>query len=347
MCGGETIRGHIMKRAAFIVFVSMACFAGFASHAAAASKVLKMALGDPASSVMGVVGTAFKKHVEEGSKGAIAVELHFSGELGDEVDTVLSVRDGMLDLTLVGIANVTPYVPEMALLTLPYLFNNIDEIKIATNGAPAELLNSYANKAGFRILAWTYADYRYMSNSLRPVTKLADIQGMKFRVPQSAVLIETYRAFGAKPVAIPWSLVPSMLDKGIVDGQCYGYTGFLSMKFHELNQKYIAETHYTYQLQPLLISNMVFRKLSSDERELLKAAGKKAQEAGAAYEAEEASKAKQKLIDAGVVVTQLEDEGEWKKIALRKVWPKVANLMGGKHTINTFLQACGKPAWRP
>ena len=64
-----------------------------------------------------------------------------------------------------------------------------------TNRAPAELLNSYATKSGFRILTWTYTDFRYISNAKRPITKMADMQGLKFRVPQSAVLIAAYKAF--------------------------------------------------------------------------------------------------------------------------------------------------------
>ena len=62
-----------------------------------------------------------------------------------------------------------------------------------TNGAAAELLNSYATKSGFRILTWTYTDFRYISNSKRPITKMADMAGLKFRVPQSAVLIDVYK----------------------------------------------------------------------------------------------------------------------------------------------------------
>ena len=51
---------------------------------AAPSMVLKMALGDPKDSEMGVVGETFKKYVEEKSGGAIEVQTFYSGALGDE-----------------------------------------------------------------------------------------------------------------------------------------------------------------------------------------------------------------------------------------------------------------------
>ena len=40
-------------------------------------------------------------------------------------------------------------------------------------------------------------------------------------------------------------------------GQCYGYIGFRAMKFNEANQRYLTEVHYTYHLQPLVISERV------------------------------------------------------------------------------------------
>ena len=33
------------------------------------------------------------------------------------------------------------------------------------------------------------------------------------------------------------------------------------MKFNEANQRYLTEVHYTYHLQPLVISERVFEKL--------------------------------------------------------------------------------------
>ena len=57
---------------------------------AAPSMVLKMALGDPKDSEMGVVGETFKKYVEEKSGGAIEVQ----SDEGQGTTVVLTVPDG-------------------------------------------------------------------------------------------------------------------------------------------------------------------------------------------------------------------------------------------------------------
>lgn len=318
-------------------------FAGFAM--AAQPKVLKVALGDPEDSEMGIVGNTFKKYVEEKSKGAMKVELFFSGTLGDETETIHNLRAGTVDATLVGIANIVPFVKKLGLLTLPYLFSNIDEVVVATNGEPAKILNAYAKEGGFRVLTWTYTDFRYISNSQRPITKMEDIKGLKFRVPQSAVLLASYKAFGGSPVPISWGETFTSLQQGVVDGQCYGYIGFRAMKFLEAKQKYLTEVHYTYQLQPLITSERLLRKLSPEQQQIMIDAGIAAQKAVLDYQIKEADNAKQELIKAGLVVSQLEDEAQWKKAAIEKVWPEMADFVGGKAAINTFLKACGKPEW--
>jgi tripartite ATP-independent transporter DctP family solute receptor len=314
---------------------------------AAPNLVLKMALGDPKDSEMGVVGETFKKYVEEKSGGAIEVQTFYSGALGDETETIHNVRRGTLDLTCVGIANTVPFVKELGMLTLPYMFSNLDEVVAATNGESAKILADYALKGGFRPLTWTYTDFRYISNAKRPITKMADIQGLKFRVPQSAVLLASYKSWGASPVPISWSETFTALQQGVVDGQCYGYIGFRAMKFNEANQKYVTEIHYTYQLQPLIMSERVYKKMTPEQQQLMVEAGKAAQDAVLKYQVDESSKAKEDLVKIGLVVSQLENEEDWKKAAVEKVWPEMADFVGGKDAINTFLKSFGKPEWKP
>ena len=262
---------------------------------AAPETTLKVAVGDPEDSEMGVVGHAFKKYVEEKTGGKVEVQCFYGGSLGDESEAFRNVQKGTLPLAMGGIANLVPFEKKLGLLTLPYLFANIDEVVAGTNGAPAELLNKYATKAGFRILSWA----------------------------------ETFTA----------------LQQGVVDGQCYGYIGFKAMKFNEANQKYLTEVHYTYQLQPLVISERVFKKMTPEMQKVIVDAGKYAQDAVLKFQLENAEAAKKELIAGGLVVSQLEDEDLW-KAAIEKVWPEMADFVGGKDAINEYLKACGKDAWK-
>jgi TRAP-type C4-dicarboxylate transport system substrate-binding protein len=67
----------------------------------------------------------------------------------------------------------------------------------------------------------------------KPVRSLADVQGMKLRIPSrsGAMLIE---AWGAQPVGMPVPDLPQALAKGAVDGALIPYEISLPLKVHEL-----------------------------------------------------------------------------------------------------------------
>ncbi len=312
-----------------------------------AAQTFNVAVGDPEDSEQGVAAKAFKQYVEDNSKGDVQIKLFFSGQLGDESEAFKNVQKGSLPFAVGGIANLVPFEKRLGILNLPYLFETLDEVVVGTKGKAAELLQSYAQKAGFRILCWTYTDFRYISNSKHPIKTLADMKDLKFRVPQSPVLIAAYKAFGGSPTPISWAETFTALQQGVVDGQCYGYIGFKAMKFNEAKQKYLSEVHYTYQLQPLVMSERVYRKLKPELQKLFVDGGIYAQEAVLKFQKEEAQAAKDALIAAGLVVDQLEDEAAWKEAALEKVWPQMANEVGGKDAINDYLKAMGKQPWEP
>ena len=109
---------------------------------------------------------------------------------------------------------------------------------------------------------------------------------------------------------ISWAETFTALQQGLVDGQCYGYITFLACKFNEV-QKYITEVHYTYQLQPMILSQRAFRKMSPEMQTLITDAGRDAQEYCLAFQLVEGVRARQRLIESGVQIDQLEDEADW------------------------------------
>ncbi|MFQ8887859.1 MAG: TRAP transporter substrate-binding protein [Bilophila wadsworthia] len=282
--------------------------------------ILKVGMGDPIDSEMGAIGTRFKEVVEARSEGKVEVQLFLRpARRRNGNDPERARRES--DIAVVGIANTVLFVKKLGILTMPYLFDDMYDVVRATTGPAHDLLNGYAiREGGFRILGWTYTDYRYISNSRKPIKNLNDIKGLKFRVPQSAILLACYKAWGANPVPISWAETFTALQQGLVDGQCYGYITFLACKFNEV-QKYITEVHYTYQLQPMILSQRAFRKMSPEMQTLITDAGRDAQEYCLAFQLVEGVRARQRLIESGVQIDQLEDEADWRSAAISQVWP--------------------------
>jgi tripartite ATP-independent transporter DctP family solute receptor len=307
-----------------------------------AKQVFRVGMGDAIDSDQGAMAKQFESLVESLSGGEIEVELFPNGALGTETEMLQNTRRGTLDMAFIGLGNAVPFVPELATLTMPYLIENHYDAIQATTGSLGAHWNTLAtDKGGFQMLGWTYSNFRYITNSKRPVAKLADVKGLKIRIPQNKVLMATLKAWDANPVPMAWSETFTALQQGVVDGQENPYIVNYTMKFHEV-QKYVTEVHYQYSLQPLIVGTKSWEKFDEKTRAILTRAGIEAQQYCIAFQILEAGKAKQGMIDAGVQVDTLSDEAEWKKLAIEKVWPENYDFIGGKQNLDLVLNALGK-----
>ncbi len=312
------------------------------THAATAKQVFRVGMGDAIDSDQGAMAKQFKHLVETLSNGEIEVELFPNGALGTETEMLQNTRRGTLDMAFIGIGNAVPFVKELGTLTMPYLIeDHYDAIKSTTGGLGAHWDTLSQEKGGFRILGWTYSNFRYITNSVRPVAKLADVKGLKIRIPQNKIIMATLKSWDANPVPMAWSETFTAMQQGVVDGQENPYIVNYTMKFHEV-QKYITEVHYQYSLQPLIIGVKSWKKFDQKTRDLLTRAGIEAQQYCIAFQILEADKAKQGMIEAGMQVNTLDDEEKWKKLAMDSVWPEYYDFIGGKENLDMVLKALGK-----
>lgn len=307
----------------------------------AEAKTFKVGMGDPMDSDQGALAQRFEELVESLSDGEMQVELFPGGQLGSETGMIQDTRIGKLDFALVGVGNLTPYAPRLGALTMPYaLRNHADAVK-ATTGPLADRWNGIAEEeAGVHIVSWLYSNFRYLTNSQRPVTTLEDIQGLKVRVPQNEIMLATYDAWGASPISMSWPEVFTGLQQGVIDGQDNPYIVNYTMKFHEV-QDYLTEIHYQYSLQPIVMGVRTYEKLSDEERAIIDRAGLEAQLYALQFQLTQASEARAGMEAEGVEVMTLENEDEWIRIAKEEVWPAFYEEIGGKEAFDEFQSALG------
>lgn len=307
------------------------------------AKDLKVAVGDGGGSAQEAMGLKFAELLKEKTDGKFTAKLFVNGQLGSEQTTVNDVALGTLDMSILASNNLAPFAPPLGILSLPYAFENIDQAVTITTGEVGKGLKEETLKlANVRILAWTYAGFRMLTNSEKPVTSLADLEGLKVRVPKSDILIDTYKALGASPSPVAWAETFTALQQGVVEGQETPYAAIYSMKFGEV-QKYLSETHYIFGLEPLIVSEELFQKQTPEVQKAMLEAGKEASEYSLAWIKEKEEGIKKSLVaDYGMEISTITDEAEWAKKAQADVWPKYMEQVGGKDAVNTFLKALGR-----
>jgi TRAP-type C4-dicarboxylate transport system substrate-binding protein len=176
-------------------------------------------------------------------------------------------------------------------------------------------------------LAYYELGFRQITNSLRPIHTVADLQGLKLRVIPTPLNLDWVRALGAQAVPIPFPDVYAALETKAVDGQDNPVTVIDANRFDRV-QKYLLLSRHQYNPQSVLISKKVWDGLDAAHRSMLADAAREsaAFQRGRARSMEGA--ALENLRKHGMVVTRLPD-GEARKMAdlLRPVTDKTLKAL--------------------
>ncbi len=319
-------------------------FAALVAVAPAAAKNFKIAVGDSGGSTQEVGGLAFKDALEKLSNGKHTATLFLNGQLGSEQDTVNAAAIGTLDMSILAINNVTPFSPRVGILSLPYAMLSLEDAETLTQGPIGdELIDATIEDAGVRIIGWTYAGFRRLTNSQKPVRTVEDLQGLVIRVPKNEIMIDTYKSWGISPTPMAWSETFAALQTKVVDGQDTPYITINAMKFYEI-QKYATNLRYLFLIEPLIISEQVFQDLSAEDQEIILEAGKAASQASAQFLRDKEAEIQTQLVELhGMeIVDAADDEKEFIELATKAVWPKFYESVGGVDKVNAMLKAIGR-----
>ena len=321
----------------------IAIIAGLLLSANVMAANFKMSVGDGEGSAQQVLGQKFAQLFSEKTNNKHKTKLFLNGQLGSEQDTVNDASIGTLDFSVLASNNLAPFSPSIGMLSLPYIFENLDQASQTVQGPIGEeLTENTLRDAGVRILGWTFSGFRVLSNSKKPVTQLSDLKGMVIRVPKNEIMIDTYKSWGINPTPMAWTETFTALQQQVVDGQDTPYTTIYSMKFGEV-QKYITDLHYLFLLEPLIVSEAVFQDQNKKTQQAMLAAGKEATAYSLNWLKQKESQVKKELVEKyDMELNTLSDEAAWAEAAQKGVWPKFYDSVGGKDKVNALLKSLGR-----
>lgn len=252
----------------------------------------------------GLGAEKFAELVGQRSGNKIKVKLYPSGQLGGEVQVVSSLQGGTIEMSAMATPQLVGNIKEFAALDLPFLFNNEKEVDAVVDGPVGKQYLDRLPAKGLVGLSWFEHGFRNLTNSKRPVTKLEDIQGLKLRVQQNAVAIDTFNALGANAVPMSFTELYSALEQKAVDGQENPFSSIETAKFFEV-QKYVSVTKHNYTPLILLASKKFWDTLLPDEARILKDAALEAAVYQRRVNREFNEKSLQALKAAGMQVTNI------------------------------------------
>jgi tripartite ATP-independent transporter DctP family solute receptor len=247
------------------------------SHAAEIrERTLRFAFQNVKEHPQGQGAQKFADLLTESSGGKIKVRLFPGGTLGGDVQTVSALQGGTLDLTVLNSGILAAQAKDFAMLDFPFLFNNVEEAHAVIDGPVGQKLAAQLDSKGLVNLGYWDLGFRNITNSKHPINRLEDMQGLKIRVIQSPIYLETFSALGANPVPMAFPEVYTGLEQRTIDGQENPFTVIEGSKFYEV-QKYLSVTGHIFNPQSFIIGRKTWDRLNDDERALIKDAAAKAQ----------------------------------------------------------------------
>lgn len=208
--------------------------------------------------------------VQAKSGGKMKITPYWDNQLGNDNTATQSVRSGTIDMVVPSTAPLVSMVPELGVLDLPFLFNTEAEADQVLDGKAGAYFSAKLPAVGLVNLAFWENGFRNATNSKRPITRIEDFSGLKMRVMQNPVYIDTFKELGANAVPMAFSEVYSALETKTVDGQENPFALIDNMKFYEV-QKYLSLTKHSYAALAMLMSKKVWDGLSAQEQDALKA----------------------------------------------------------------------------
>ncbi len=281
------------------VTMPVLAFALAATSGLAADITMNVGFGAPEESLYGRFGKIFQEKVAEHTDGAIEVKLRCCNQISSEDEAFKAMQLGTVDGFFITANNVSPHWPLMDVTVLPYIFQNAEHLDRVLNGPVGQQMKDQLQAdTSVHMLAFGPALYRDFYNSVRPVNTMADMEGLKIRVPKNEVMIATFEAFGANPVPLAWSETPTALQTGTVDGGDNGTSFIRDMKFFEFEPHLVILEHFV-AFAPLFASDNFMSKLNDEQRAQIIAAAEAAGAEFAAQVATETEEVRQWLVEEG------------------------------------------------
>ena len=210
--------------------------------------------------------------IKQASGGKHSIKVFNKGALGSEKETIDQAKIGALDLTRVNISPMNAICPKTQVPTLPFLFRSVDHMRKVLDGPVGDEILKDCESHGFVGLAFYDSGARSIY-AKKPLKTVADVKGMKIRVQQSDLWVALIAAMGGNATPMPYGEVYTALKTGIIDAAENNIPSYDTSKHYEA-VKFYSRTEHSMAPEMLLMSKVVYDKLSPADQQMIRKAAK-------------------------------------------------------------------------
>jgi tripartite ATP-independent transporter DctP family solute receptor len=216
----------------------------------------------------------FAAEVGRRTNGEVENKVFGAGQIGGLKDNAEGVRLGTLDFSCVDCAQIGLFHARAGIISLPFLFRDYPHYEKVVQGAVGkQLSDEILQKAGIRMLSYWPAGFRIMASRNKPIKSAADMKGLKIRIPEVPIYVETMKALGTNATPMPWGEVYTALQTGVVDAIEVPSDTIFAGNMYEVS-KFLSRTYHIFVDWNLVVSEKVYATLPPEIQKTLYAVAK-------------------------------------------------------------------------
>lgn len=274
----STLRSGVSRRLFVKAGIAALAMPAIAKSGFAQAKfVCKMAhtegIGTPITNAF----DAWAKALNEKSGGRIEAQHFPAAQLGGLAEALEGSRIGTIQVTTAGPDSEESIAPEIAAFggAPGFIYKNEAHVDAVLQGPLGQKCSDIARaKTGVEFVAYGETGFRHIL-SKAPVTNLADLKGVKIRVPQLRIWVDFWTLLGCAPTPLPYSEQYSALSTGIIDAIDSDVFSVVGFKFHE-QAKNLTLTGHWFLPKAIRVNAAWLDSLPEDLRTLVRQTAKEA-----------------------------------------------------------------------
>lgn len=210
----------------------------------------------------------FKPMVEEATEGRYTVEIYSNNALGSETEFNEGVSLGTIEMCITGNLMADRY-PALYAADFPWVFDDVQQAsEICNNEEIQQIFADALAQSNYVLRGCSINGNRCISNNVHPINTLADLQGIKLRVPTVSHYVKNFQAMGASVVTMAMTEIFTALQQGTIEGQENPPSTLLANGWYEV-QDYLAMTNHQIAMNFVLINDKFYNSMSAEDQAAL------------------------------------------------------------------------------
>ncbi|GAB3485662.1 TRAP transporter substrate-binding protein [Marinomonas epiphytica] len=249
---------------------------------------------------------SFIENAEKVTDGRVSGTLYNGAVLGSQGDAIQMMQIGSVQFAGFSLGPMGTEIPEANIVSLPFIFKNVDHMHRVLDGPFGQRLSDAMSNYGIKSLGWYDAGSRSFYNSVKPITKPSDVEGMKFRVMNNELYVGMIAALGGNATPMAFNEVYQSLKTGVVDGAENNPPSYESTNHYEVAE-YYSLSHHLIIPECLCVSTKAWNELSAEDQAALQVEADKSVAMQRKSWAEREAASRSLVEKAGVKFNEVED----------------------------------------